>query len=253
MVLFAGLDATDVDQIEVEFSRLERLVLETQSFDYRFDLLREAFDLILKLARQLDLLLGFLDHAEEGPTMRQLRQAIVAEIEDSLGRRLRELKAYDLGAGLPDALGRRIGLGYDGLSPIWQMDTTGADGSIYRGRNGLQKIAHALPKLNPILNSFLSALSSLREFAQTNLPSTMADGDHKPQVALYIAFVALFQNAQDTINTFSSRYARFYYRDVLREGFLAAIPDSVFLSFTLADQGAERDCASGYALSRGAG
>jgi hypothetical protein len=236
IVILASREATDLGEIESEFARLERLTLDAQSFDRKFDFLRGVFDVILKITRELDLSLRFLDLSEQGQAMRQLRQAIVAEIEDGLGRQLRELKAYDLGAGLPDALGRRIGLDYEGLSPVWQADTVGPNGSIYRGGTASRKIAQALPNLNSILNAYLYALSNLKALAQTNLSSTIEAGDHKPQIALYIAFVNLFQTAQDTINTFSSRYSRFYYRDILRESFRAAIPDSVFLSFTLAEQ-----------------
>ncbi|HZE68837.1 MAG TPA: baseplate J/gp47 family protein [Pyrinomonadaceae bacterium] len=236
VVILASRDATDLGEIESEFARLERLTLETQSFDRKLDFLRGVFDVILKITRELDLSLRFLDLSEQGQIMRQLRQAIVTEIEDGLGQQLRELKAYDLGAELPDALGRRIGLDYEGLSPVWQADSVGPNGSIYRGGTGSRKIAQALPHVNSILSSYLYALSNLKVLAQTNLSSTMEAGDHKPQIALYIAFVTLFQTAQDTINTLSSRYSRFYYRDVLRESFRAAIPDSVFLSFTLADQ-----------------
>ena len=235
-MILASRDAIDLDEIEAEFARLERLTLETQSFDRKFELFRSSFDLILRLARQLDFCLKLLELSEPGETTRQLRQAIVTEIEDTLGEQLRKLKAYDLGAGLPEALGRPVGLDYQDFSPIWQMKAVGPNGSIYRGRTGQRKIARALPNLSQILSPHVYALSDLKSFAQANLPAALEAGSHKPQIALYIAFVTLFQTAQETINTFSSRYSHFYYHDVLRESLRRAIPDSVFLSFTLDEQ-----------------
>jgi hypothetical protein len=235
-VILASRDATDLDGIEAEFARLERLTLETPSFDRKFELFRSAFDLILKLARQLDFCLKLVELSEPGETTRQLRHAIVTEIEDTLGEQLRKLKAYDLGAGLPEALGRTVGLDYEGFSPIWRMNAVGPNGSIYRGRTGQRKIVRALPNLSQILGPHVYALSDLKSFAQANLPAALEAGNHKPQIALYIAFITLFQTAQETINSFSSRYSHFYYHDVLRESLRRAIPDSVFLSFTLDEQ-----------------
>jgi hypothetical protein len=235
-VLLASREAIDLDEIEAQFARLERLTIETPSFDRKFELFRSAFDLILKLARQLDFCLKLVESSEPGETTRQLRQAIVTEIEDTLGEQLRKLKAYDLGAGLPEALGPPVGLDYQDFSPIWQMNAVGPNGSIYRGRTGQRKIAQALPNLSEILGPYVYALSDLKSLAQANLPAALEAGGHKPQIALYIAFVTLFQTAQETINSFSSRYSHFYYHDVLRESLRRAIPDTVFLSFTLDEQ-----------------
>lgn len=232
-MLLASQETIDVAEIEAEFARLERLTRAAHSFDRRFELLREIFEVILGLARRLDRWLRLLEQSAESEVMRLLRQLIVTDIERGLGEQLRRLKAYDLGAGLSDALGRPIGLDYEGFLPLWELKTVGADGAIYRGRTNNRKIAHALPPLSTILSSFLYTLSDLRLFAQAYAPATLETGDHKPQIALYMAFVRLFQTAQNSINTVSSRYTRFYYRDILRESYRAAVPDNVHLSFTL--------------------
>ncbi|MGB9179564.1 MAG: baseplate J/gp47 family protein [Pyrinomonadaceae bacterium] len=232
-MLLASLEAADPSGKETEFARLEQRTIQEQFFDKKFVLLRDTFQFILGLAQQLDLCLRLPDARTDGETMRLLRHAIVSEIKSSLSNQLRTLKAYDLGAGETSALGRPIGLSYEGFSPIWKLKRVAPDGAIYRGRTNNRKIDRALTQLAPIFNSFLYAISDLKLFAQANLPTTLNGGNHKPQIALYIAFATLFQTAQDTINTLSSRYTRFYYRDILRETNRAALPDNVYLSFAL--------------------
>jgi hypothetical protein len=234
-MLLASQEATGLWEIEAGFERLARLAIEAQSFDKKFDFLREIFETILRLAQQLDLCLRLPELRVEGETMRLLQQAVVTEIESSLGEQLRLLKAYDLGAGLPGALGRPVGLDYAGFSPIWNLEYVAPDGTIYRGRTNNRKIDQAVPHLASIFSLFRYAISDLKLFAQANLRATLDEGGHKPHIALYIAFVTLFQTAQDTLNTFSSRYTRFYYRDILRETYRAAIPDKVYLTFALAE------------------
>ena len=71
--------------------------------------------------------------------------------------------------------------------------------------------------------------------AHSQFDTSLESADHPPQTALYIAFAKLFQTAQDTINTMSSRYIDFYYHDLLRENYRPAQPDSTYLTFVLAD------------------
>ncbi|HEY0406176.1 MAG TPA: hypothetical protein VGC89_10635 [Pyrinomonadaceae bacterium] len=234
-MILASLEATDLSEIENAYLRLERLTKEPQPFEQKFESLRKLFESILRLPRLLDFWLRSLSLSTQDETTRLLRQAIVAEIVNGLNDQLRLLIAYDWGAGLPDALGRAIGLNYDGFSPVWNLDNICADGSIYTGRTNNRKINHALAPLRQIFYAFFYAISDLTLFAAANLNATLSDPNHKPQIALYLAFVRLFKTAQDTLNTFSGRYINFYYRDILREKNRGAIPDNVYLTFTLAD------------------
>lgn len=232
-MIVASQQATNLSELQHEFTRLEQSTLQAESFESKFNSLRQTFALVLKLARQIDLQLRVLELRSSGETQRLLRQAIVTEIESSLSSQLRRLKAYDLGAGEGGALGRVIGLNYEGFSSVWRLPGNCADATIYRGRTANRKVAHALPELGSIFSSCLYAVSDLRQLSLAQMPAALKEGNHSPQLALYIAFARLLQTAQETINTFSSRYARFYYRDILRESDAAAIPDRVYLTFAL--------------------
>jgi len=235
-MILAAISGSDPVASKNEFARLERLAKDARPFERQFEFLRDTFGLILSLARRINTWLSELDVSNAGETARLLAHAITAEIETDLGAKLRLLKAYDEGAGLRDALGRPIGLSYDGFLNVWDLNYTVPDGSIYRGRTDSRKVVRALPHLIPIFDSFVSALSELRRLAITILPGTFNQSDHKPQIALYIAFVELFRSAQATINTFSSRYLDFYYRQILRDSNRGPIPANVYLTFTVADE-----------------
>jgi hypothetical protein len=58
----------------------------------------------------------------------------------------------------------------------------------------------------------------------------------QPHYALFIAFLEIFRIAQTDLNTITQRHLDFYYRDVLQLKEKDAVPDQVFIIFTLAQQ-----------------
>ncbi|MGZ4034416.1 MAG: baseplate J/gp47 family protein [Bacteroidia bacterium] len=70
----------------------------------------------------------------------------------------------------------------------------------------------------------------------------------QPHYALFIAFLEIFRFAQDDLNTITQRHLDFYYRDVLQLKEKDAIPDQVFIIFTLAEQVASHLITAGTAL-----
>lgn len=233
-IILACIEMTDIAGAETAFLDIERRTLEARHFERKFDLFRQMFAAVMRLARQLNQWLVGLGSEPRSETADLLRGQIAAAIGNLLGPQLRLLVSYAEGAGLPDALGQPIRLDLHGFLPIWQLHQACPDGSIYRGHSRNRKIDHACPSVNGIFTQFLDSLSHLKIFAQNNLAVSLDDADHTPQTALYVAFARLFKTAQDTINTTSSRYIHFYYHDILREDFRPAVPDSAYLTFTLA-------------------
>jgi len=235
-MVLALVNAMDIAASDAAFIRLEKQTAGERAFEIKFALLREVFGAILELARQLDAWLRGLGLAPENGAIDRARRELDALINGDAGEALRRLKAFDEGAGRPGALGEAIGLDYSGFLPLWDLDCVRPDGSIYQGANGNRKINHALPSLSRLFYILLDAGGSFQAWARENLSGALDDGRCRPQIALYLAFVELFQKAQATINSLSTRYQRFYYDDVLRESRQPAVPDSVFLSFTLAEE-----------------
>lgn len=234
-MVMASIEMMDLAQTEAAFARLKEMTLLERDSAEKFELLRATFREVLALPLRVNQWLSAVDLSlSSGGSGRLLRADLVAEIDTVLNAQLRRLKAYDEGA--ESALGSAIGLNYGEFLPIWDLNGVCPDSSIYKGRRYNRRIDHAVPYLDPIFFSFISAIDNFKLFASANLPAALETGYHKPQIGLYIAFVRLFHCAQQTINTMSSRYVDFYYRDILREKHRDAIPDSVYLNFVLADE-----------------
>ncbi len=240
-MVLAALASVDLDALEREFMRLERLTLRIQIAERKFELLSAVFGFIQAMARSINDALKALDPPPDGDTGRQLWQLLVKLITASLRTELQKLKDYAEGAGLPQALGRPVRLDWDSFLGIWDLHDGCPDGAIYRGRSPGRKIDHALPYLVPIFAAFRDALAELAGFARANIEASLEASDHKPQIGLFIAFARLFQTAQVTINQTSDRYRRFYYEDMLRGRPAGPVADEVYLTFVLdAEEGVSR-------------
>ncbi|AKF86916.1 hypothetical protein MFUL124B02_35695 [Myxococcus fulvus 124B02] len=240
VMVLASVDALDTGAVEEQFLRTTREVDLARTPERAFQTLSEGFELILGLARRFDLWLRGAGLGAQGEAARLLGQDLVNAVEGPLSGALRSLVSLAKGAAGPQALGRLIRLDVAGMSPLWGLEDLPADGSAYRGATKEARARSAMAKLEPLLGAFLDSLSQLQGLARQVLPSVLANGDHPPHLALYMAFVRLFRTAQDTVNSVSGRYASFYYRDVLRLRPRGALPDSTYLTFTLADDEAVR-------------
>jgi len=234
LMTLASIETMDLPEAEADFARLKEMTLAEHNSSEKFELLRAAFRSVLGLALDVNNWLNCVEMERGSETARLLRKQLVLDIEGGLNDQLRRLKAYDEGAAT--ALGSTIGLDYSSFLPIWNLSGVCPDPSIYKGRRYNRKIDHAVPYLDPIFFAFVYSIEQLKLFAASNFTSAMYTGTHKPQIGLYIAFSCLFKHAQQTINTMSNRYVDFYYRDILRERHRGAIPDSVYLTFTLSDE-----------------
>jgi hypothetical protein len=81
--------------------------------------------------------------------------------------------------------------------------------------------------------------------AEAALAAALAADDHAPQAAIYNAFAILLDESRTAINSFPRRLVDFYYDDVLKQHDVAAEPDSVFLTFTPANPGAQASVQRG--------
>ena len=234
-MMLAQLDRMDIAEIDREFTRLYERTRAAHVYQRKFDLFCQLFTFIQALARQVNGTLSALEPVPEQGVARLLWLELTNAINTSLGPQLRQLKAYAEGGALPRGLHQEIPLDWSGFLPIWGLRDDCPDDSIYRGHSRIEKINHALPHLVPIFAAFRESYVDFQTFARANFEASLEESDHKPQIGLYIAFAQLFASAQATINTISSRYVHFYYHDILREAPAGAVPDRVYLTFTLAD------------------
>jgi hypothetical protein len=97
-----------------------------------------------------------------------------------------------------------------------------------------------LELLKASFDTFQGLVKTLQERVKTFLDSSFTDYPyHNPQNGLFLAFIQLFQHAQEHINTLGRKHLLFHYQDVLRFSKRSATPDQVALVFTLR-KGVER-------------
>src|SRR6185369_9039485 len=99
-MVLAVLATADLNALECEFMRLERLTLRVQVPERKFELLNAIFNFIQGIARRINDALKALDPAP-GDIGGQLSQLLVNLITTSLRPELQRLKDYAEGAALP--------------------------------------------------------------------------------------------------------------------------------------------------------
>lgn len=88
-----------------------------------------------------------------------------------------------------------------------------------------------------VFERFLKVFARTVDEAGSVLAATFAQRDtHEPHYALLLAFLRLFDNVREEMNSFTSRHLDFYYRDILRLQQKPAQPGKVRLLAELAKQ-----------------
>ena len=252
-MVVASLTTLDLDSSESEFFGLESRFLTTDDDEERRTLFSEGMRAIYGLARRVDRWLLALSLHSENQTARILGEALAAEIEEQLAASLQKLELFSREVGPPLREPAAISdwrsfaesldsptdlpkhesdrsLDWQVFGPTWKSDASLTKDSLEQEAESAED-SNEWPFLNPIFTRFVDAILEWRSSIQNELKTTLEEDNHRPQVALYLAFTKLFQHAQNSINTFSERYIDFYYRDVLRENPRKAKADSLYLTF----------------------
>ncbi len=127
------------------------------------------------------------------------------------------------------------GFAHTGWSDFYNSIT--ADASPYEGgANPFEKVYDAL-NYNLLVNALgriYQAVQRIAEEADKYLSASLTEfAEHTPHYGLWLAFLQLFQNNQDQLNTLTGRHLDHYYKDILQLCLKAAEPDQVHLLFEL--------------------
>lgn len=232
-MVFASLETLAISPIESRFERLERQIADTHEVEARLEFVREAMRLIRNLAMHVDRWLIGLSLCNDNITARLMSENLACEIHEQLRTALQRLQSFDSGAESV------FGLDWKDFSPIWELDSSATAPMLRHDEIRLaDRIQAGIPELRPIFEKFVHAIFRFKTaHAHANDLETDS-GSCQPQLGLYRAFTKLFRAAQNTINTFSSRYSEFYSHEVLREPKRGGTPDSAYVSFQLSpDEG----------------
>ncbi|WP_113923266.1 baseplate J/gp47 family protein [Cognataquiflexum aquatile] len=104
------------------------------------------------------------------------------------------------------------------------------------GTETREKISHVINHnlFNNQISLLLSGISSILQKAQELFTKSLNEySNHEPHYGLFLAFLKLFNTAQNSLNDFSVRHLDFYYKDVLRLKNQNPVPDKVHLTIGL--------------------
>lgn len=99
-----------------------------------------------------------------------------------------------------------------------------------------EQISHIINHnlFNNQISLLLSGLASVLQNAESLFQKSLTEYDnHEPHYGLFIAFLRLFKEAQDSLNEFTERHLDFYYKDVLRLKNKPAVADQAHVAITL--------------------
>lgn len=166
-----------------------------------------------------------------------LHQDLGLLIQSVLATQLQQIIAYEEGFKLINPQ-HPMNLAYGDLddNPLWGTDKPiAADATIYEAATPEEKILNAALYGEQIFTCLLTSLETVvnkgedyLQFALERYPA------HQPHMALFIAFLKLFQLAQQQMNGLTGRLLDYYYKEVLALTPKEALPDKVHVVFELA-------------------
>ncbi len=233
-MVFASIEAMRITDIEDRFGRLQRRAGENTP---AMEALREAITLLARLAGRFDAWMIALEGSAELAASTLLRDNLRSQIENGLAGHLNRLHSHaaalQINSARESASDASTAVDFPRFSRVWKLRQAQPGSLVYDNTGAERETGNTFDSLVPILNAFTDALAGLQNQLVFNLRDSEGYARHRPQVALYMAFAGLYRHAQNTINTFSERYVRFYYDEVLKERPRGAVADHVYLNFTL--------------------
>jgi hypothetical protein len=86
-------------------------------------------------------------------------------------------------------------------------------------------------RLRTAFYAFRNAIAYLKSIVPVYLQDSLVSQQHAPAIGLFMAFLRLYERAQQRINRFTQRHLDFYYHQVLKAKPQVQLPESVYLRF----------------------
>ena len=209
--------------------------------------LAQLFILILEVAKKLDHWSLYIQPANE------LKDLIYRLVRANLGSFLKQVAALEKGAY--DVLGSQLypkpDMGkYLSFSPLWKLgDFNDINPDLNLFRKGWEpafleepppsltereKLAVAYEKLKNSFNQVYNVYFQVIRQSGYFFDKSLLVSDHEPYIALFIAFLKLYQKVQRDLNMITEKHLDYYYKDVLQLKTRQAVPDKVHVYFALA-------------------
>lgn len=238
-VFIATIIATDLRKIEREHSSFIAELENAPRMEDRLEALAKLYTQVLQMAKLVN------DWYEHSLQMNRLSPGDTDELENELenaikqqlSKNLLELLEYD-----KDLEFHKSGMFSRGeiethFHRIWfpRADLLSKRAISVDEPHVAFQIQDYTKKIRIQFRTFYSVVSYIIQIAPKYLQLSLTEkDDHRPDVALFIAFVQLFKHNQDQLNTITGKHLDFYYYDVLRLSERGFSPDKVNVALKIA-------------------
>ncbi|WP_447985974.1 hypothetical protein [Nitrospira sp. Nam74] len=213
-VVMALILSTNVKRLESDFLRAAEFSL------------RRMATCVYRLAKAIDFWFRTLQ-ASDGHAGKLLSLKMAEVIQGKLAAELAVVRAYT----------RRLTrqgdvqtTDFGSFAHMWGIGQT--EGPLVFPQSKLSNATSATEAHSHVRSAFYSFLHAIAYFKKSTARSwqdTFQSQTHNPAIGLFIAFLRLFEKAQDTINTFSQRHLSFYYHQCLQAVPMRFVPESAYL------------------------
>ena len=183
-----------------------------------------------------------------------LRQDMQLAIDSNLREQVKKMIGYELGFKIVDPKAV-LNLDFTQIeNPVlWGIhDSIDPDTSIYEGTTEADKLRYAALFVDDIWLSFYGFISSLVDGSDKYIQYALQQyPGHQPHMALFIAFLQIFDIARAQMNGLTAKMLDFYYKDVLQLPSKPSVPDRAFVVFELAKDVAAWDLPQNTPLNGG--
>jgi hypothetical protein len=211
--------------------------------------LHQLFQTLLRIARQIDFWYANLQERSKFKT--ELKRLIEANFKTFISL----IFSYEKGAkSLFSAYTGPLAADYEGFAGIWNFsvgarDDIEANISLFqpiveigsdepvaciKDFSEAERLKAAYQRLTELLTSTYNVYFQIIRISPAYFQDSLTRKDHPPHLALFIAFLKLYQKVQDDLNGLTAKHLDFFYKDVLGLKTKEAVPDKVHLFFELA-------------------
>lgn len=243
-VVLASILVSNSSEVEKSFKEVYTKALHFKNVEKKIKFFKQAFDAVYKLVSHFELWLKKLRSiAEFTRADIPVRDELMSATSSQLVYAFVQLRQLD--EKMEELIGERIGKDYSDFQNIlsfaqknmlandsaWWNTTPEGDQS---EEDVLKKNLNiALEKLLEVFQTYYETLVYLKQKAPLFLEQSLNSNKHFPEIALYVAFLKLYQYLQNKLNLFHQRYLEHYFFDYLKSEPLKACPDQVYLKFNL--------------------
>ena len=238
-VFLASIIATDLKKIEQEHAKYIAELENAARTAGRLEALKALYTQVFDMAKQFNdwyvhaLKMNTLQPGDTDELENELENAIKQQLSSNLIELLEQdrfLEFHQTGTYSPNEIEEHF-------HRIWfpSKKLLSARAIEVEDPRANFKIQDYTKKIRLQFRTFYSVLSYIVQEAPKYLEKSLKEkDDHRPDLALFIAFVKLFKHNQDHLNTLTEKHLDFYYYDVLKMQERGLQPDQVNVYFNLA-------------------